>query len=233
MPKPIQISIPKPCHENWENMAPIEKGRFCASCKKNVHDFTNSSDREIVAILKSEKSVCGHVRIDQLNRDLIIPTEKRNFWLAASAAIISFIGTGTNEALAQEPVKTEQHDTNSEIILEKVAIPKSNIISGTVSDNIGPLPGASVVNITTKQETYTDLEGKYTIEASEGDIIAFYYVSLNKQSVKIDNQKTTYDIILEAHKIETVMYDGYIVQKRTFFGRIFHSIGNWFRKDDY
>ena len=30
----INISIPEPCHENWQNMSVIEKERFCDLCQK-------------------------------------------------------------------------------------------------------------------------------------------------------------------------------------------------------
>jgi len=47
MAKQLQLQIPSPCHENWENMSQVEKGRFCASCEKKVIDFSYMSDREI------------------------------------------------------------------------------------------------------------------------------------------------------------------------------------------
>jgi hypothetical protein len=47
----IQISIPEPCQEGWQNMTPVEKGRFCASCQKMVLDFTYLSDNEIIKVV--------------------------------------------------------------------------------------------------------------------------------------------------------------------------------------
>ncbi|MCW3169602.1 hypothetical protein OMO38_13835 [Chryseobacterium sp. 09-1422] len=66
----MKVTIPKPCHENWEAMTPNEKGRFCQLCSKNVRDFTNSSDMEIIEDLSGESDTCGNFRVDQLNRNL-------------------------------------------------------------------------------------------------------------------------------------------------------------------
>ena len=101
MKKPIQISIPTPCHENWAAMTPADKGRFCASCQKNVRDFTRSSDREIVSAFAKDKDLCGRFRQTQLDRDLIVTTEKNTIWIVASAAVLGFIGLGTNYSVAQ------------------------------------------------------------------------------------------------------------------------------------
>lgn len=82
MSKKLQLSIPQPCHENWDAMTPLEKGRFCDSCQKQVVDFSNMSDRQVAEFFKkpSTGSVCGRFMTDQLERHIEIP-KKRIPWL--------------------------------------------------------------------------------------------------------------------------------------------------------
>ncbi len=82
MSKKIQLNIADPCHENWDGMTPVEKGRFCGSCQKQVVDFSNMSDWEVAQFFKkpSTGSVCGRFMPDQLGRDMEIP-KKRTPWL--------------------------------------------------------------------------------------------------------------------------------------------------------
>lgn len=73
MSKPIQISIPNPCHEDWNKMTPIERGRFCSSCQKTVVDFRAYSDTQLYNYLQQHKgeSICGRLYSSQLNRHII------------------------------------------------------------------------------------------------------------------------------------------------------------------
>ncbi|MEP7095663.1 MAG: hypothetical protein ABI793_16490, partial [Flavobacterium sp.] len=73
----IKISIPEPCHENWLEMTPTEKGRFCGNCQKNVIDFTKSSDREILLAYNKTENICGQFKVSQLQREISIPKEKK------------------------------------------------------------------------------------------------------------------------------------------------------------
>lgn len=74
------ITIPQPCHENWNKMTPQEKGRHCAVCDKVVKDYTGMSDDEILANLKqSSAEVCGRIEVNKLT-----PVDMRqriSFWL--------------------------------------------------------------------------------------------------------------------------------------------------------
>ena len=45
-------TIPKVCQENWLQMNPDEKVRFCNLCQKNVFDFSENND------LNTEEIVC-------------------------------------------------------------------------------------------------------------------------------------------------------------------------------
>jgi len=67
------FKIPEPCHENWNQMKPSAKGRFCSSCEKTVIDFTNKSTLEIGNYLKENlhHGVCGHVNTSQLDQVIL------------------------------------------------------------------------------------------------------------------------------------------------------------------
>jgi Secretion system C-terminal sorting domain len=82
MAKQLQLTIPTPCHENWDNMTPVDKGRFCGSCQKQVVDFSGMSDRQVAEFFKKPftGSVCGRFMNDQLDRNIEIP-KKRIPWV--------------------------------------------------------------------------------------------------------------------------------------------------------
>jgi hypothetical protein len=81
MAKQLQLAIPVPCHEDWDKMTTADKGKFCASCQKQVVDFTNMSDRQVAEFFKkpSTGSVCGRFMSDQLERDIEIPKKRIPF----------------------------------------------------------------------------------------------------------------------------------------------------------
>ncbi|WP_284653013.1 carboxypeptidase-like regulatory domain-containing protein [Flavobacterium terrisoli] len=230
MTNKINISIPQPCHENWEAMTAVDKGKFCASCQKKVYDFTKASDREIVTAFQQNQNLCGRFLTTQLDRDLVKPNEKSSVWLATTATIVSMIGLGTNEAIAQgEPVKTEQ--TDRRVLLGKSAPPKSQEIevSGIVKDATGPLPGVNIVIKGTTVYTATDFDGNFKLKAKAGDVLVFQFTGMETKEIKITNNSP---LNLEMKMDDIIMGEmvvGGLVRKRTFFGRIFHSIGNWFR----
>lgn len=67
----MKITIPKPCHENWNTMTPDEKGRFCAVCSKTVRDFRKVPDDDIIDFFSgTSEEICGNFNPSQLNREL-------------------------------------------------------------------------------------------------------------------------------------------------------------------
>jgi hypothetical protein len=65
-----RLTIKEPCHENWNQMSPSDKGRFCGSCQKDVVDFTSMTDNEIhnYFIQNSKQRTCGRLYNHQLQR---------------------------------------------------------------------------------------------------------------------------------------------------------------------
>jgi len=93
-----KITIPEPCHENWDKMTPKENGRFCMSCSKTVIDFTSMLPDEIqhFFIQNQNNKICGRFRKSQLDTiNIQIPNQvfysqtshRKMFLLALFAAM--------------------------------------------------------------------------------------------------------------------------------------------------
>lgn len=91
-------------------------------------------------------------------------------------------------------------------------------VTGTVtsaSDN-EPLIGASVMVQGTTVGTVTDLDGNYSISATEGQTLVFSYLGFITQNVKVSRATKTLNIVLQEdkHSLEEVVVVGYGVQKK-------------------
>lgn len=53
------IRIPEPCHADWDGMRPEDKGRFCSSCNKKVHDLSAMTKDEAEVFL--HRAACEDV----------------------------------------------------------------------------------------------------------------------------------------------------------------------------
>ena len=84
----------------------------------------------------------------------------------------------------------------STITMQSILAQKLNI-SGTVSDDSGPLPGASVIVKGTITGASTDFDGNYTIQANSGDILVFSYVGMTPKEVSVGIE-TVINIVLES-----------------------------------
>lgn len=68
-------------------------------------------------------------------------------------------------------------------------------ISGTVSDDSGPLPGVSILKKGSTQGTETDFDGNYTIKANSGDILVFSFIGM-KTIEKAVGSSTKINVIM-------------------------------------
>jgi len=94
----MELSIKKPCHENWEAMTPNEQGAFCHKCVKTVIDFSTKSLEEIKDFFKGTKDekICGRFEQQQLTAlsfDAFFKEFKR-FELTKRFAVIVFFTFG-------------------------------------------------------------------------------------------------------------------------------------------
>jgi TonB-linked SusC/RagA family outer membrane protein len=59
------------------------------------------------------------------------------------------------------------------------------VITGTVSSDTGPIPGASVVVEGSTKGVLTDFDGNYSIEANQGDVLVASYVGFTSQKLTV------------------------------------------------
>ena len=65
---------------------------------------------------------------------------------------------------------------------------QEKFISGTVTSDGDPLPGASILIKNTQKGTTTDFNGKYQIKASPTDILVFSFVGMKPVEIKVGDQ---------------------------------------------
>lgn len=111
--KKINYSIEEPCHEDWNQMKPEAKGRFCYSCSKIVVDFSNMSDFSIVNYLEGKKneSVCGRFRPEQMEKTYVLTKWNHSFSfdlkaVALGLALTTFSAIHVNAQVT--PIDTTQ-----------------------------------------------------------------------------------------------------------------------------
>lgn len=176
-PTIYSLTVPKPCHENWNEMTPNEKGRFCNQCSKTVIDFSKMSDRAIVQLIETSTSkICGHFCSNQLSRPLENYQIRRILSFYPLPQLLSgLLLLGTPSCNFSQTDKTKTTELSYEKI-GKVKIgeknvtdsTKNNIISGQLIDSITSEPVFDVlINLidsgVSTLSFLSDKNGKFTI----------------------------------------------------------------------
>lgn len=77
------------------------------------------------------------------------------------------------------------------------AFSQTKTINGIVSDDSGPIPGATVMIKNSPTATLTDFDGIYNIDAKEGDILEFSYVGMETLE-QVVGTNSTINVTLKA-----------------------------------
>ncbi|QHI34834.1 TonB-dependent receptor SusC [Kordia antarctica] len=208
----LKVSIPEPCHEDWNNMTPTDKGKFCDVCTKEVVDFTSKSDEEIIKHSLKHKNLCGRFHASQLDRKLIIYRKERNHWLSYAASLLFPFALFSQEAKSeiQKLPKIEQINTSSFKSLNIGSLHKqgeiasviqndSITIKGIVTDDTGlPLPIAYIKIQGTKIVVTNDFDGFYSLRVKRNDTVLISSLGYETVTIKIVDNQHVYNITLIA-----------------------------------
>ncbi|GAB3943274.1 hypothetical protein GCM10028805_09250 [Spirosoma harenae] len=177
--KPVQLIIPNPCQQRWQDMEAGETGRFCAHCQKTVVDFTAMSDQQLVGyFLAQPKKVCGRFTAEQLHRasiaGLSVRTGSRSqHWINLIAA--GLISWSTSQA-SPNPLFSQAQEVNTAHSLYSVDQTVEPLHPHTTNDSLGvikgqvlsradnkPLAGVIIQVKGTSRGTFTDKDGSFTL----------------------------------------------------------------------
>ena len=173
MRKHLQIQVPFPCHENWDNMTPDTQGRFCMSCQKEVVDFTHMTDYELIQYFQHLKgNTCGRFTDDQLARSYTIQSGRRLNWIKCLIKILIPTLLLSAKGFSQTPKKkTTAHTTSinyrmkSPVTLGTSAVVvETTEIRGTILNNKDELlEGASIFIKASKEGVAADKNGAFVL----------------------------------------------------------------------
>ena len=166
MKNKVQISIPTPCHENWDAMTPAQQGRLCGACQKTVIDFTLMTDGQILDVIKRANGhqPCGRYLPSQLDRELIDNRPKATFIgvLAKRMAAMLLLVQSATTAMAQQAkshmVTVEQYEEDNRDARGRIQVTGKLINSETKL----PVPYMSVYITQTDTTVFADSAGRYS-----------------------------------------------------------------------
>ncbi len=201
MQKNIQLSIPEPCHENWEAMTPEAQGRFCQSCAKTVVDFTQMTDTEVFNFFKDKagQQVCGRLATDQLMSPIHAVKEvhgRKWFWRYA-AAFLLFMSRSEARAQGKVAVVKAPVVRDPKVIKGEVA-PVTDLmtVKGVVRNAGGePVGFASVRAKGATTAVAADEDGVYSLKVKKGTVLEVSAVGYAVKDVVVVTAMT--DVTLE------------------------------------
>lgn len=102
------------------------------------------------------------------------------------------------------------------IYASQLLFAQEGTITGIVTDNSGTgLPGVNLLVKGTNKGTATDFDGKYAIEASQGDVLVFSFVGFVNQEVTVSGNTVNVSLIEDANELDEVVVTAFGITKST------------------
>ncbi len=235
----IRLSIPTPCHRTWSDLTTVAGGGFCASCQKQVIDFSGLSEKEIVGHFSSPGGkVCGRFRAEQLNTPYVAkePALIRPGLSLTKAGVIGvFLMLMGKPTMAQE----KRQKQKTEVVEEKQKGFKTSPsvedeeywVEGSIQDKYdhSGIPGVNVLLRGTTHGTTSDVTGyfRFPVRLKKGDVLVVSFIGYMTEEYKVAaavENTIVLKLNMDYEIMGEVAVDGLYSPKTTLWSRI----KNWF-----
>ncbi|OWK71101.1 hypothetical protein [Pedobacter sp. AJM] len=196
---PAQVTIAEPCTQHWDEMEKESGFAFCTACSKNVIDFTNYTNAEIISVLtQASTSICGRLTVTQLNQlnyYLLVKPANRN-WMKYLGVLAIGVAIFTQDARAAIPRVATEITAQSTVKEDDKKPDTVTRISGVILGlDKKPRSGIRVVILNTKYHTITDEAGRY-------EFVFKYGLDLKSNVLSVESARFAATMILDYSKVK-------------------------------
>ncbi|GAA4319080.1 hypothetical protein GCM10023149_17570 [Mucilaginibacter gynuensis] len=212
-------------------MQDTASGRFCSSCQKNVIDFTQLSDAEVVDFVAThQQKLCGRFSQSQLtriNQNLVAGNRSFSWKNLKFAAIVAGLIPFAGFAAKAEPPQTEQHPFTNRDTAKKVQDTTGmRLITGQIVDGYDKLPIPGVYVSYNHTRVQTDTAGIYRLYVPDDlKTLEVAFVGYKISIIDLKQGVNKYDVVLEGS------ITGGIVVSYPFHKRVWHKIKHLFSRN--
>jgi hypothetical protein len=167
-PAPIQITIPEPCTQDWNEMQPAPGGRHCAHCQKAVVDFSRMTDAQLLAYFQKPAggAACGRFTTEQLERVIkAIEVPRSTWWARVAAGLLLALGLSKNAdgQVRKHASTTKEHQQSSDHITASTS--ENNLLNITKDTVLVDVPPPK------SWKDITTISGAYCFNCSSNSLI--------------------------------------------------------------
>jgi len=219
----MKISIPKPCHEDWNKMTELEKGRFCDVCNKCVYDLSKFKDDEILNLVQ-QNDVCVKVSTNHLKK-INQNHSNRNLTKFLQLSSFAFLFGTIPQIYGQEKQSIEIVGQKNE---GNISIEYRNQIYDTEGF---VLPDVIVEIKDTEIQVFADENGEFSFKLPENlykPILIITDLNGIEREFYLDeigDKKIIFD-----PEYKDLIIIGTIIRSKSFFGRVWSGIKFPFQK---
>jgi len=101
------------------------------------------------------------------------------------------------------PDKKALEGVSPQNMTQQVSSQSPLMVKGKVLDDVkSPIPGVTILNVTSGKGSFTDNNGNYTIEAKEGDQLRFMSIGMKNKEILVSRGQAIYNIDLMPDNIQ-------------------------------
>jgi len=107
------------------------------------------------------------------------------------------------------------------VLLVQITFAQEKTVTGTVSDESGPLPGVTVLIKGTNTGTQTDFDGNYSIKAAPGNVLVFSFVGMSTVEKTVGASNVINAVLQSGNLLDEIVIVGYgTTTKQAFTGTV-------------